>query len=226
MKNDKTKTIVVSVLGVVLLGVGAFQFMPKGSAPVATATETYAADEDKADGKKLTPEEKKAEEERAKQEALIAVLGGPLAARDPFAASGISNPLPDNKVVPPTVPPPTARPSGGAASAPRPRSSGGSSGYRPPSMSGGIPPYDPTGGNGLPAGGGPIAGIGPSYAVSGVITGDRPMAVFKDSQGNQRIVPLGGQVDADTKVVGIERGKVRVKTRDGEQTLTLEGQGQ
>jgi hypothetical protein len=52
------------------------------------------------------------------------------------------------------------------------------------------------------------------------------MAVFKDSQGNQRIVPLGGYVDADTKVVGIERGKVRVKTRDGEQTLTLEGQGQ
>lgn len=76
MKNDKTKTIVVSVLGVVLLGVGAFQFMPKGSAPVATASETYSADEDKAEGKKLTPEEKKAEEERAKQEALIAVLGG------------------------------------------------------------------------------------------------------------------------------------------------------
>ncbi|HCM72540.1 MAG TPA: hypothetical protein DIS87_00200, partial [Armatimonadetes bacterium] len=65
MKNDKTKTIVVSVLGVVLLGVGAFQFMPKGSTPVATATETYAADEDKTDGKNLTPEEKKAEEERA-----------------------------------------------------------------------------------------------------------------------------------------------------------------
>lgn len=226
MKKDKTKTIVVSVLGVVLLGVGAFQFMPKGSAPVATASETYAADEDKAEGKKLTPEEKKAEEERAKQEALIAVLGGALAPRDPFSTAGISNPLPDNKVVPPTAPPPTARPSGNVASSPRPQSSGGGSGYRPPSMGGAIPPYDPTRGTGLPASGGPIANIGPTYAVSGVITGDRPMAVFKDSQGNQRIVPLGGYVDADTKVVGIERGKVRVKTRDGEQTLTLEGQGQ
>ncbi|HRI73395.1 MAG TPA: hypothetical protein PLB31_02880, partial [Fimbriimonadaceae bacterium] len=141
MKNDKTKTIVVSVLGVVLLGVGAFQFMPKGSTPVATATETYAADEDKTDGKNLTPEEKKAEEERAKQEALIAVLGGPLAPRDPFSTAGISNPLPDNKVVPPTVPPPTARPSGNVASSPRPRSPGGGSGYRPPSMGGAIPPY-------------------------------------------------------------------------------------
>jgi hypothetical protein len=58
------------------------------------------------------------------------------------------------------------------------------------------------------------------YSVSGVIVGQHPAAVFTDAQGNQRLVQLGGSLDAETKVIGIEKGKVTVK--HGSKTLRFE----
>lgn len=76
-----------------------------------------------------------------------------------------------------------------------------------------LPPaqIDKTGGIG-PLGIAPV-NQGAGYAVSGVILGSRPAAVFVDAQGGERLVPLNGSVDGDTKVVGIEKGAVSVRFR-------------
>src|SRR5207237_5169748 len=99
-------------------------------------------------------------------------------------------------------------------------------------LGGTIPPFDPTN-SGAPAGGTGSPAVGLSnapvlrqpdefgYKVKGVILGDKPMAVFEDDNGNQRLVPLGGSVDGDSRVIGIEKGKVRVKHRGKPQSLRL-----
>jgi type II secretory pathway component PulC len=60
-----------------------------------------------------------------------------------------------------------------------------------------------------------------AYQVKGVIVGKKPMAVFEDDNGNQRLVPLGGSLDGDSKVVAIEKGKVRIRHHGKEKTLDL-----
>ena len=60
-----------------------------------------------------------------------------------------------------------------------------------------------------------------AYTLKGVLVGKKPMAVFEDDNGNQRLVPLGGSLDGDSKVVGIEKGKVRIRHRGKDQTHTL-----
>ena len=63
-----------------------------------------------------------------------------------------------------------------------------------------------------------------SYTVSGVITGgNKPAAVFTDSSGNQRLVPVGGSLDGDSKVVAIDRGNVTIEHRGKKQRLSLGG---
>ena len=72
MKDDKKKLAIVGVLGFIIVGVGAFQFMKGGStAPVkpASTAKPAAAPEKKDDGKIKNPE-----------------YSAPLADRDPFKA--------------------------------------------------------------------------------------------------------------------------------------------
>jgi len=218
MNKEKQKTMIVLALGVVLLGVGVFQFLPKGSpaVQVSDAAKTYAPDEVVAS---LTPEEKEA----AERDAILATLGGPLPPRDPFRAG---KPIPAPGMNPTPAPAPASVPPQRPTNNPRPsgqRYAGGGSGggSRPGALPGGVPPWNP----GDPNGGANGASIRPGsgYAVVGTVTGDRPAAIIRDADGRQRIVPLGGQVDPDTTVVGIDRGQVRVKTTEGERTLNLEG---
>lgn len=216
MNKEKQKTMIVLALGVVLLGVGVFQFLPKGSPAVQVndAAQTYAPDDAVAS---LTPEEKEA----AERDAILATLGGPLPPRDPFrAGKPIATPAMNPAPAPASAT--TQRPT----SSPRPsgqRYVGGGSGgsRRPGPLPGGVPPWNPGGPNG--GANGVSIRPGSGFAVVGTVTGDRPAAIIRDADGRQRIVPLGGQVDPDTTVVGIDRGQVRVKTTEGERTLNLEG---
>jgi hypothetical protein len=93
-----------------------------------------------------------------------------------------------------------------------------------------IAPFSPLPGN-LGSAGGPVtlsaSGPDPSrfgYTVSGVITGGgKPAAVFTDSSGNQRLVPVGGSLDGDSKVVSIDRSNVTIEHRGKTQRLSLGG---
>lgn len=235
MNNDKKKTMVLGVLGVALIAVGAFQFMPKGggTTPPAATTGTEspqtspvaeggaAKTENVTSGNAATPGGKPGEagdEKSDPQKQVLAMLGrNPLAKRDPFAPQGDFG----KPAVVPTVNKTLAT----AKTSPITRSSGSGPGR----MMGSIPPFDP----GAPTGNlnsGPIGLSGSTplrqsgdfaYTMKGVIVGDKPMAVFEDDGGNQRLVPLGGSVDRDTKVVGIEKGKVRIRHRGKDKTLNL-----
>ena len=53
--------------------------------------------------------------------------------------------------------------------------------------------------------------------------GDRPMAVFADSQGNERIVPVGSSLDGDSQVVSVMAGAVKVRAHGKIMTMTPGG---
>lgn len=227
MKNDKKKTLVIGGLALVLVAVGAFQFMPKGkNANTAPSNEVAAAQyQDGADGPSTTASAEGAGQEGGQEgqaadpqkEILLAMVKDPLPRRDPFRAQGVPVQQPAvQQPVTPAQPVNSQRPSGG---------------YRPPRMQGDVAPINP-----LPSGGldgaanltaaAPLRQPGEfAYKVKGVIVGNKPMAVFEDDGGNQRLVPLGGSIDGDSQVVGIERGRVKVRHRGKDKTLTpTEGQ--
>ncbi|MCW5936930.1 MAG: hypothetical protein KIT11_06460 [Fimbriimonadaceae bacterium] len=242
--NDKRKMMVVGGLGLVLVCVGVFQFSGMGqggeledptakkSSKGAKATEGAV----NAGGKEGEAQKVQLDPQR---EALMAMVTGPLPKRDPFMMASFTTAgnstlqPPANKIVPEGTKrpdsPPAAPPVNKVTRAPRRASS--DNGVS-------IPPMNPLPGNanpGLPpstdAGmlttpGKPVRNVGEfAYSVKGVVVGSKPMAVFEDDDGNQRLVPLGGSVDGDSKVVGIERGKVRIRHRGKDKTLTLsEGQ--
>ena len=223
MSKDKKKTMVVAGLGVLLLTVGAFQFIGKGSGstPVAetakqqaTAAKTYAAE---AEGKPVA----KAEETDPQRAMLIAMVKDPLPSRDPFAPIG--SPVQQKAPSQPEIKPPVIQ----QKSVPHQKWA--------PDFSPGNKPYDPLPGNGQavnPANNPNVSTAPPlrqpsefAYRVKGILNGPKPMAVFEDDSGNQRLVPLGGSVDGDSKVVGIEKGKVHIRQRGKDKVVDLsEGQ--
>jgi hypothetical protein len=211
MKDDKKKLMVLGTLVAVMAGVGAFSFLGGSKTPPPLPPEAAKPTDSsivKVDSLGNVP-----------GEAPEAALKNPLYAadlpqRDPFIAK--SNLGGDFRVE-------TPRPIPAASySRPRPRSGGG--GYT-------IPPYSPLSGQLPAAGGGQVtitaAGPDPSqfgYTVSGVITGgNKPAAVFTDSNGNQRLVPVGGSLDGDSKVVAVEKGNVTIEHRGKKQRLSLGG---
>lgn len=96
-------------------------------------------------------------------------------------------------------------------------------------MPGQLPPANATGLNGplsgplgAPSGGGaPVSTFG--YQLKGTLMGDRPMAVFADSQGNERIVPVGSSLDGDSQVVSVAAGAVKVRVHGKTLTMTPGG---
>ena len=249
--NDKKKTLVIAGLAVVLIGVGAFQFIPKGESP-ATAATTSAVSKPSAStaagGKGSGPaagsgastsaktggstsgglsEKDKAEADPQKA-MLIAMVKDPLPKRDPFQQQVLA---PGQTVDPNAYMPENEEPKG---TKPGPVRSTGRRSYGGPPIMGDVPPVNPlpNGMEGQQAGpvtlqnGPPLRQPGEfAYQVKGVIVGKKPMAVFEDDNGNQRLVPLGGSIDGDSTVTGVEKGKVRIRHKGKDKTLRLsEGQ--
>lgn len=220
LDNDKKKLVIIGVLGVVILGVGAFQFMGGSSNPPKPAATKSAPKADVANG---------AQPKDAKDD-LSKMVASTLPQRDPFQPGT----LPDDPSRPQPPKPEVEPPKQVKNPLMKGTRRAGSNYSVPPvtPMTGQLP--DPTGAGG-PSG--PIGANGMNvqpgkplrqpgefaYSVNGVVLGSRPAAVFQDDNGNQRLVPVGGSVDGDSRVVSIERGKVTVQHKGKKLTLTMGG---
>jgi hypothetical protein len=218
MKDDKKKIVVLGVLLAVMLAVGAFTFMGGGSSQPTVAADPAAGSgtgevvKVNANGETATDTSAGAVPELKGEELPKNPLyAADLPQRDPFVTnlagagsrSGFVNPQPVTAPVQ-RAPRTTSYPS--------------------------VAPYVPRMTGSLPdAGSVTITSTGPDpsqfgYTVSGVITGGgKPAAVFTDSSGNQRLVPVGGSLDGDSKVVAIDRGNVTIEHRGKKQRLSLGG---
>lgn len=228
--KDKQKMIIVGVLGVLVIGIGAFQFMggepPKK--PVAKSSTTDTS------GKKGSEFTEPVDEKKVDLNRLIA---GNLPQRDPFRPvdiPAVPDPKPSGQPTEPVKPPDdVSKPEGTPSEAPaQPRTSRmGGGAMRPPSMAGQAP-VNPMAG--LP----PVGAIGsgpgvaiqastplrqpgePAYSVAGVVIGKDKMVVLQDDNGNQRLVKLGDKIDSENRIVGIDKGG-KVKVRNGKKTMDL-----
>ena len=194
--DEKKKLMVLGAMGVVLLGIGAFQFA-KGSGetpPPATepaVTQSASDSNANANGKK---------DEAVPPQANDLVSHEGYAYRDPF------KPLVDPNAAPaysPPVQPPTR-----LVNNPLPPFPIEGSGFTPNPNTGTAVPVQPT---------------IPGYRLAGVILGRKPAAVFVDPQGAQHLVQIGGSLDGDTRLVSLDRDHVVIRVKGENKNLTLGG---
>lgn len=220
MEKEKQKIVLVAVLGVVVLGVGAFQMMSsEDSAP-------KKKDSAKRESRSLLAEN----EENPLKEELRQLVNGNLPQRDPFE--------PREMPRDPSLEPKQEKPEPTSNQAPR--SAGGRKIYQGDGSIGSTRPWNPQisglpdamqsgpvgngGGNATIQPGAPLRQPGePAYNVTGVLVGKKPVAVLQSDDGRQFLVPVGGNVGGDTEVVAIERGKVTVRHKGKVKVLKLEG---
>lgn len=211
--DDKKKVLVVGALFVVLLGVGAFTMMGGSSQPDQAAATDIS---NKKKARQKEEDDRKAQEDALKASTDGKVIKNPqyaqdLAERNPFKP-GFELYHQD----PPKEDPNKATAAAAASttkSAPSP----------------------------MPLPGGPIADLkGPEaptkeikpisppepkfgYTCVGVVTGDRPAALFADSSGSQKIVKVGASIDGDSQVVSVTKGEVKIAFRGKVQILHIGG---
>ncbi len=223
MKDDKKKLMVLGALVAVMLGVGAFSFLGGGSTPPPVVA-TDSKEKKDANAPKLDADGNPIVEGEEAEPPKNPLYAAALPQRDPFAETALAGEqvapvLPSHPLPTPNTPAP--RPYK------RPRSSGGTNSYIPPVNPGISGPLPQTWGNG--EGNVSISPSGPEpssfgYSVAGTMTGgSRKIAVFTDSNGNQRMVPEGGSLDGDSKVVAIDKGSVTIEHRGKKQRLSLGG---
>lgn len=211
--KEKLKLIIVISLGVVILGVGAFQFMG-GSEPAKKPVAKKPAESTPAKDVKSEPpvDERKVE--------LARLIAGAYPQRDPFKPTSI----PDEPPAPeqPPVTPDAAKPQPVRNPAPAPM--GGS--IAPVDPMAGLPAAVPNGAIGNPntalavQPGVPLRQPGePAYSVAGVVIGKERMVILQDDQGNQIIRRLGDRLDGSTKITAIDKGAVKVS--NGKKTMKL-----
>jgi hypothetical protein len=215
--KEKKQQVAVGVLALAVVSVGAFQFKSLNSAPEAPeAVELSASAEAKSNDKDLlaltqhknpTVEEK--DDELRKQ--LTKILVANTRPRDPFTPANAEDFIDDAKVITP----------------PSPGNTGSSSPQIPPLnpipgvLGGSTTVFNPDTGEGISN----LANVQPAqpeYRLKGVMLGTKKLAVFEDASGNQRVVPLGGSLDSETKVVAIEDGKVKLESQNQAKILGLE----
>ncbi len=51
------------------------------------------------------------------------------------------------------------------------------------------------------------------YSLNGLLVGEHPIAVFRDSQGHERMIRMGGFIDPEAQVTWIDKTGVTVKYR-------------
>ncbi len=187
--DEKKKLVVLAALAVMVLGIGAFQFMPKGEEPAPVA-------------KKELPDFLKENDAAAQGELppLNPLVASKLAARDPFLAP-LAMQVSTN-VQPPvntTLKEPTRRTNGYSVANVRPVGLGSFGDLPPNGTSLTAEPEKPEE---------PEAPFG--YTVGGVVVGARPAVVFKDAAGNQRLVMQGGDVDGESTLKAVRMDHVVV----------------
>lgn len=204
MNREKKQLLVVGVLALMIVCVGAFQFMGGSSAPAPVAANSDG------DAKKAAEEAKKKEEdEKLVKNPDFAV---PLNRRDPFQkASFALKPVEPKPVVTPVTNTPDTKI----------RVPGRGKPFVIPGRP--VPKFDELGGN--DSGVGPMAVPEPrfNYSLSGIIAGTTPGAVFTDSSGNQKLVEVGQGIDGDATLLSVSRDKVRVKFHAKTLVLTVGG---
>ncbi len=200
--NDKKKVIMLSSLGVLLLSVGAFQFIggsapaapekPKEDATEAAIAQTQAATQTKSDN---------------------IFASAPLSQRDPFKPQ-VPEKVDPNAVATRNKPAPT--PTGldpmRVPDPPMPPMPGDTGGLPQPSNN----PGEFTGA------GGPNGPAGPSFRLSGVVIGDRSVALIQVDGGRQKAVRVGDVVSGQ-KVASISRRGVVLVGNGQRTTLSLKG---
>lgn len=213
--KDKQKIIVLAVLGVVIVGIGAFQFMGGGSPEPAKTSK-------KAESAKPKSSEDPAMDEKKVE--LTKLITGSLPARDPFRPASLE---PEPNTVATTTPPAPTQPPAAPTSPRTPRPSPMAGGIAPMNPMGSLPAAMPNGMTGPVGGavavqpGAPLRQPGePGYSVAGVVIGEQRMVVLQDDDGKQRLVRVGENLDPNTKVVSVEKGKVKV--RAGGKTVELQ----
>lgn len=195
--DDKKKLMVLGAMGVVLLGIGAFQFAKgSGAAPapaptpaVTQSTDSNANANDNGDVK-VAPQQND-------------LVSGSYAYRDPFKPLVDPNPAPPQMAPPPRV----ASNAGGGTFPPFPIDKGDA---LPGAGGGTTVPLTP-----------PAPQYG--YRLAGVIMGRRPAAVFVDAQNVQHLVQVGGSLDGDTRLVSLDRDHVVINVKGETKNLTLGG---
>ncbi len=247
--NDKKKMMIIAALAVIMLGVGAFQFMG-GSAkpePVAKGTKTPPKLTTVSDPQ-TTPHATTPDPSGAINQDLTAVTSGNGTANgevktetgngeaavemtvDPMlvAVERLSPRDPFNGVAWDLEA--TARTASQPVSTPTPRPQPVAI-RRPRGLGSQTRPWEPGTGDiklsGV-GGGNEVAQQMPvydevPYKVTGVINGSRPAVVVSDNAGgSQRLVRVGSKLDPDTEVIGIQRGKMIVRKHGKVKTISIE----
>lgn len=196
MTKEKKQFVALGALGLMVVSVGAFQFM--GGSPEPPKTE---------EPKKVAAPKKETAAEIAKAAIKNPDFANPLPIRDPFEISGFAFTADEKKEDPAAS---------ATADVPRadkkPEVKRGHSEFRPRPL----PGNPEAGGTTIP----PLEPPKPKfeYSLIGIVTGKSPSAVFADGGGNQRMVDLGQSV-GDATVVSITRNFVKVRFNN--ETLVL-----
>jgi hypothetical protein len=241
MNKNKKQTMIIAALGVVLLAVGAFQFVGL-SQPIVIKE---PVGEEGAGGETAAPVGAVAAAEPAKtleqaeaerkmlEEQIETILAATVTPRDPFRPKGsVSVQAPG---APSAAVPEAPRVVGNGAAppvdAPRPRRSASPSypdlavfdPFGAPSGPGVLPlPGAPAGGIKAPGGSPAEIPNETSCKVAGVIVGKTRMAIVEDSNGNQKLVKEGDAIDGKKTIVGIESGRVSVREDGKTKVIKLE----
>lgn len=224
MKNDKQKYIVLGALGVVIIGVGAFQVVSSNSAPPPAPVKEAKAETSTSEGSENTAVKSLSAEYASDQGDEDIAENSETTAKDPMQQLysmnlGTRDPF-DTIVALPITDPAAAKAN------PGPKTTSGSNWKGGPTMP--VPPFDPMQGSLPTVGNAPngqmppmnLAPQGPAYSVAGVIHGEKSAAVISDAQGNQRLVKEGQAIDGDARVISVQKNKVVIRKQDGK-TITL-----
>ena len=208
--DEKKKLIIVGVLAVVIVSVGAFEFLGSGSPPpapaAATGSKTVKKTQEEIDAAKKKEQDDLVKKSTDGYEEKNAQVAGHLSVRNPFKPEyEINHRDPD---------PSTQKVDTESAGVPK-------TSQPIPTISGG----DPGSEIGKHPGVKPIAVPEPkfTYHCVGAVVGNNPMAVFADGSGAQKMISEGGAIDGDSRVVKVSQNHVTVVFRGKKLTLTVGG---
>jgi len=195
-KPNKTKLLVIAALGIGLAAVGVFQFTassgkPEKKAPaIVDRSKEAAADENQ-------------KTRTAIEQSLTAQLAKP---KDPF------------KPIPLAKDQDTENSASTVVKAPTDAIQRPNVNYRGPALAN--PTMPPMAPNGAVTAGAPLRAPDEfAYKLVGVVSGPRPVAVFQDDAGHQKLVRQGEPVDEGSRVIAVSDGQVVVQ--HGKKNLTL-----